>query len=272
MAQELTVLKLGGALITVKSKPYTSRPKIIDSVSREIKDCMDEGLIQSLVIVQGVGSYGHPPVLEHKLYKGYHGEDQRLPLSWTQSKVNELRTMVLNSLYNAEIPVCLIHPSSMMVSEKTKITKHYLEPLERYSALGMVILIGGDILTDSVMGWSVGSGDALTILIARELGAKRVIFASDVNGIYDSDPKLNPDANLFNEINLNDIDDVLEKMGASGVVDASGAMKGKLSSIEPIKDMIENGLDLSILSMMESGNLMALLKGDKSKSTQIVVK
>lgn len=272
MTQELTVLKLGGALITDKSNPYTPRPTILDSASREIKECMDEGLIQSLVLIQGVGSYGHPPVLEHQLYKGYLGTDQRLPLSWTQAKVDELRTMVVSSLYNAEIPVCLMHPSSMMVAEKMKINQYFLEPLQRFSSLGMVPLIGGDLLTDSVMGWSVGSGDAITLLIARELGAKSVIFASDVPGIYDTDPKLNPDANLIDEVNLNKLEEVLERMGVSSVEDASGAMKGKISAIESAKDLIEKGLEISIISMMESGHLMALLKGDKSKSTQIVVK
>ena len=141
MTQELTVLKLGGALITDKSKPYTPRPNILETASQEIKECMDEGLIQSLVLIQGVGSFGHPPVLEHQLYKGYLGTDQRLPLSWTQAKVDELRTMVVSSLYNAGIPVCLMHPSSMMVAEKMKINQYFLEPLERFSSLGMVVAV-----------------------------------------------------------------------------------------------------------------------------------
>jgi isopentenyl phosphate kinase len=97
MNQELTVLKLGGSLITDKSKPYTVRDKILESVSREIKECMDEGLIKSLVLVQGVGSYGHPPVLEHKIHKGYLGPQQLLPLSKTQAKVAELRTIVVKT-------------------------------------------------------------------------------------------------------------------------------------------------------------------------------
>ncbi len=76
MTQELTVLKLGGALITDKSQPYSVRTDILNSAAREIRECMDEGLIESLVLVQGVGSFGHPPVLEYKLYKGYLGPEQ----------------------------------------------------------------------------------------------------------------------------------------------------------------------------------------------------
>ena len=272
MNQELTVLKLGGSLITDKSIPYTVRDKILESVSREIKECMDLGLIKSLVLVQGVGSYGHPLVLEHNLHKGYLGPQQLLPLSKTQAKVAELRAIVVKNLQNAEIPACLLCPSSMITSDKMKMARHFFEPLKGFLSLGMVPLLGGDVLIDTVMGWSVGSGDPLAVLISRELGAKKLIFASDVAGIFDDDPKLNPSATQFDEINLKEIEQVTEQMGVSGVVDASGAMKGKLASIEPAKDLIEGGLEVSLISMMEQGALKALLGGNKSKSTQVVVR
>ena len=232
---------------------------------------MDEGLIESLVLVQGVGSFGHPPVLEHKLHKGFQGPNQLLPLAWTQAKVAELRTLVVKALVDAEIPVCLMYLSSMMISEKTRIVGYFLEPLEGFLSLGMVPLIGGDILVDSVMGFSVASGDPMLSLIAREIGVKRVIYASDVSGIYDSDPKTNLDAVLFDTVNLSNLDEAIQKMGKAGVEDASGAMQGKVSSIEPITDLIQKGLDVSIISMMEYGSLKALLNGDTSNSTQIVV-
>lgn len=272
MAKELTVLKLGGALITDKSKPYSFRPEVLNSAAREIRECMDDGLIESLVLVQGVGSFGHPPVLEHKLHKGFLGPEQLLPLSWTQARVSELRTLVVKACNDADIPVCLMYPSSMMVSEKAKIVRYFLEPLEGFLSLGMVPLIGGDILVDLAMGFSVASGDPMLTLVARELGAKRIVYASDVSGIYDSDPKTNPDAVLFDEIDLSNLDEAIEKMGRAGVEDASGAMQGKVASIEPVTDLIKNGLEVSIISMMEYGSLKALLNGDTSNSTQIIVK
>ena len=265
------MLKLGGALITDKSKPYSFRSEILNSAAREIRECMDEGLIESLVLVQGVGSFGHPPVLEHKLHKGFQGQKQLLPLTWTQAKVGELRTLVVKALYDAGIPACLMYPSSMMVSEKTRIVRYFLEPLERFLSIGMVPLLGGDIIVDSAMGFSVGSGDPMLTLVAHEIGAKRVIYASDVSGIYDSDPKTNPDAVLFDTVNLSNLDEAIEKMGEAGVEDASGAMQGKVASIEPITDLIRKGLDVSIISMMKYGSLKSLLNGDRSNSTQIVV-
>jgi isopentenyl phosphate kinase len=270
--KELTVIKLGGSLLTDKTKPYTYRANVLQSVAREIRECLDEGLIQSLVLLHGVGSYGHPPVLEHNLHKGFLGPDQLLPLSKTQESVATLRHIIVKELQNAGIPVCLMYPSSMIIAEKMLMTDYFLEPLKGFASVGMVPLLGGDILVDSVMGWSVGSGDQLAVVICKELGAKRLIFASDVSGIFDADPKLKEDALLIDTINLNDLDTALKRMGVSGIEDASGAMKGKLQSLVPAKPLIEQGLEVGLLSMMDHGHLRAWLRNEAFECTRVIVK
>jgi isopentenyl phosphate kinase len=270
MSKDLTVLKLGGSLLTDKSTPYTPRTEVMKSVCEEIGQCMSEGLLGPLILIQGVGSFGHPPVLEHNLHTGFKGPEQLMPLSDTQSTVGKFRAMLVEQLQQAGIPVCLMYPSSMIVAERMKISRYFFEPLRGFLSIGMVPLLGGDILIDSVMGFSVGSGDQMAVLIAKELKAQRIIFASDVAGIFDSDPKTNPDAELYSEIDVGEIERTLQEMGKSTVIDASGAMKGKLKSLIPARPLLEADLEVSIISMMESGNLTDYLKGDTSASTQIV--
>jgi isopentenyl phosphate kinase len=272
MGQELTILKLGGSLLSDKSKPYTHREDVLKTATKEIRECLDEGLIKSLILLHGVGSYGHPPVLKHKLHKGFLGPEQLLPLSQTQEEVAELRHIIVRNLQEAGVPVCLMYPSSMIIQEKMRMVRFFFEPLEGFTKVGMVPLLGGDILIDPVMGWSVGSGDQLGVIIARELGAKRLLFASDVAGIHSSDPKTNPEATLIDEIDLNNLDAALEQMGQSGIVDASGAMQGKLKAIAPAKELISKGLEVAFFSMMQPGNLKALLRGEQTKYTRIVVR
>ncbi len=271
MTQELTVIKLGGSLLTDKTKPYTYRDKVLQSVSREIGECLDEGLIQNLILLHGVGSYGHPIVLEHKLHKGFLGPDQLLPLSWAQESVATLRHIIVKEFQKVGVPICLMYPSSMIISEKMRMTNYFLEPLKGFTSVGMVPLLGGDILIDSVMGWSVGSGDQLAVILCKEMGAKRLIFASDVAGVFEKDPKSDPDAALIEEVNLNTLDSTLERMGKSGEEDASGRMKGKLSSLVPAKPLIEKGLEVRLLSMMEYGTLKRYLKGEQVSSTRVIV-
>ncbi|TFF92213.1 amino acid kinase [Candidatus Thorarchaeota archaeon] len=272
MSKELTVLKLGGSLLTDKSKPYEARTTLIDSVAKELSECLDEGLIESLVLVQGVGSYGHPPVLEHALHKGFRSEKQLLAISKTQRIVNQLRDIVVESLQKHGVPVNLMHPSSMVVAEKMQIKDYFLAPLRGYLKIGTVPLVGGDMLYDTAMGFSVGSGDPLAVLLTKELGAKRLLFVTDVAGIYEQDPKVNPDASLLSEVNLNELESILEQMGKSGVADASGAMKGKLGALKLTKDLIEKGLEVALLSMMQPDNLRGFLRGDEVEATRVVVR
>lgn len=60
-------------------------------------------------------------------------------------------------------------------------------------------------------------------------------------------------------------------MGESEIVDATGAMKGKLQSVVPAKPLIEKGLDVGLLSMMEYGNLKAFLTDKECECTRVVV-
>jgi len=45
MTRKLTIIKLGGSLLTDKSIPYTANDEVITSVAKELKECIDLGLI-----------------------------------------------------------------------------------------------------------------------------------------------------------------------------------------------------------------------------------
>lgn len=272
MEKKITVIKLGGALITDKSTPYKMREDIIETAAEEIKECIDLGLIEGLVIVHGVGSFGHPPVLKYELYKGFKNQGQLMHLSNTQQIVNQLRNKIAEIFQNNDIPINLLHASSMVIGNKMKITEYMFEALKGYLSLGMVPLIGGDMMYDNGMGFSVCSGDQLSVVISREIKAHRLIFATDVAGIYDSDPKINKEASLIREINMNEVETIIKQLDESKAADASGRMKGKLMTLISIKDLIKNGLEPVILSMMQPNILKNFLEGKDISVTRVISK
>jgi len=273
MTRKITILKLGGSLLTDKSKPYSLRKDKLNAVVREIKECIDLGLIEELVIIHGVGSYGHPPVLKYLLHRGFKSEDQLIHLSETQAIVNDYRNMIVKSFLEMEIPINLMHASSIVVGNKMRIVEYNFKPLTGFLALGMIPLIGGDMMFDETMGFSVCGGDQLAVIISYELKASHLIFATDVPGVYDKDPKKETKAILFKSININEIENVIKKIEEANKTDASGRMKGKLLSImstRDLRDLIEDGLKISIISMMEEGNLQKYLEGHEIDATKIV--
>lgn len=64
--------------------------------------------------------------------------------------------------------------------------------------------------------WSPGhlyfSTDTATVLRAVEIGADAILLAKAVDGIYDSDPKVNPDAKKYDEISIDEV--VAKKLAA----------------------------------------------------------
>ena len=86
--------------------------------------------------------------------------------------------------------------------------------------------------------------DKLSALVASELDADLLIILSDVNGLYDSNPKDNPNAKIIKEVQ-NVTDEILEL--ASGVSDGGrGGMKTKLEAAKQVtrfggKVLIANG-------------------------------
>ncbi|MEM2142212.1 MAG: isopentenyl phosphate kinase [Candidatus Thorarchaeota archaeon] len=264
---DLTVLKIGGSLLTDKTRDEGLRPHILDSLAEELRQCLDDGLLESIVIVHGVGSFGHPLVMRHGLHRGLVGHHQLLPMSIVQSRVNELRAALVRSLQDHGIPACLLHPSSMAVSDGGAISRFFVEPLQGFLGMGMVPVLGGDMLVDTKTGISVCSGDQLAVLIARWMHAGRLIFACDVSGVYTADPKLDSQARLLPEIDLSQLDRLPVPDESS---DASGRMCGKLRSISTVADLIREGLEVCLLSMLQRGNLRALLSGAQVECTRIV--
>jgi isopentenyl phosphate kinase len=266
--KKITVLKLGGSLLTDKATPYEARKGIIEAVARELKECLDLGLIESLILIHGVGSFGHPPVIKYKLYKGFNDVNQLLDLSKTQNIVNKFRLMLQSSFNKVGLPIILMYPSSMLIGKKGKISYYMFKALKGYLSLGMVPLLGGDMIYDEEMGFSVCSGDPLAVAIARELKAKRLIFASDVSGVYEEDPKQNPSAHLIKKIKVDEIEQITRRMEELNKSDASGRMKGKLTSLIPAKDLVEKGLEISILSMIKLNNLKGFIEGKDILATR----
>ncbi|NVM19041.1 MAG: amino acid kinase [Candidatus Lokiarchaeota archaeon] len=268
--EDILVLKLGGSLLTDKSTPYKLKEKVLEAVVTEIKECIDLGLIKSLVIVHGVGSFGHPPVLQYNLHKGFKEKDQLISMSKTQQIVNGFRKTIASKFLDKGIPINLMHASSMVVGNKMAIIDHAFESLKGFLSLGMVPLIGGDMMYDNSMGFSVCGGDQIAVVLSRALDAKHLIFATDVLGVFDKDPKSRENAQLLREININEIEKIISKSNQSTKTDATGKMRGKLLSLASIKDLIQECLDVAILSMSKMNVLKNYLRGEENELTKII--
>ncbi|MEM9991976.1 MAG: glutamate 5-kinase [Bacteroidota bacterium] len=90
----------------------------------------------------------------------------------------------------------------------------------------------------------VGDNDKLSALVARLLGAKYLVLASDIDGLYDKNPHLHQDAKLLTNIrNFEDLEQYIEErkdtIGTGGMT--SKVLAAKICTEEQVKVIIVNG-------------------------------
>jgi glutamate 5-kinase len=102
-----------------------------------------------------------------------------------------------------------------------------------------------------------GGNDILSALVAQVCEADLLINLSDVDGLYDSDPRSNPDAKLIDRIDeLND--DIYAIAGGAGTDRGTGGMIAKLNAA---KIVTESGIPMFILNGHDPEILYVLLDG-----------
>ncbi len=98
--------------------------------------------------------------------------------------------------------------------------------------------------------------DKLAALVASELDADLLIILSDVNGLYNKNPKTNPDAKIIEEIT--EVTDEVCNMGTDASEGGRGGMRSKLKAARMVtrfggKVLIANGKEPFIIKKIFNG-------------------
>lgn len=111
-----------------------------------------------------------------------------------------------------------------------------------------------------------GDNDMLSAVVAVLCRAKRLVILSDINGFYDSDPRLHPNAKLIERIDAID-DQVYSLAGGAGSRRGTGGMRTKLQAAtlatsQGIDTVITNGKNpQSLYDLLDGKNVGTLFVG-----------
>jgi len=263
VASRLTVLKLGGSVITDKTKEFTPSTETIARIMKEISTTEDE----SLIIVHGGGSYGHPLAKLYRLSNGHTNQTQILGFARTRQAMMDLNKIILDSAIENHLPCISVQPSAFIRTRNRRIEDIDLRIVSGLMDLHMIPVMFGDVVLDMQLGFSILSGDQLASRLAIELGAKRMILAADVDGVFDSDPKTNPKAYLMERMTTQDAEALIEreKQDDRGS-DVTGRMMGK---IKEMLAAVEKGIQVVVLNGCVPGRISNALTGRRTIGTVI---
>ena len=183
------IIKIGGSVITNKSKQNSFKKEIIDNLSKQIKKSKKE-----IILVHGAGSYGHILAKKYNLNQGYKNKSQINGFSLTHAMVQDLNSLVLKSLNENGISAVSLSPHNIMKLKNHKFFSFNQDMFKDYLKLGITPVTFGDVVLDEKLGFSICSGDLLMQILCEIFRPEKAIFIIDEDGIYTSNPKINKNA------------------------------------------------------------------------------
>ncbi len=116
----------------------------------------------------------------------------------------------------------------------------FLDPTNIFQT-GKPIIVGG--------GWKPGhSSDGSAVALATTLGAKKLINLSNIDYVYDADPKKNPDAKKIEKISWADFRNIIPKEWDPGLNSPFDPVASAMAEKAGIEVAILNGAHLEELS------------------------
>ncbi|MBQ2626750.1 MAG: UMP kinase [Eubacterium sp.] len=180
------LLKLSGeALAGEKGTGFDEA--VITEVAKQVKVLVDEGVQVAIVI--GGGNF----------WRGRSSKN----IDRTKADQIGMLATIMNCIYTSEIFRSQGMKTAVMTPmEITGMTKSFSKDRSnKYFEHGMVLFFAGGT------GHPYFSTDTATVLRAIEIEAECILLAKAVDGVYDDDPKSNPDAKRFDEITIEDVVD-----------------------------------------------------------------
>ncbi len=254
--ENLTILKLGGSVITDKSIQNQADTKTIQRIAKEISRISIAST--PLILVHGGGSFGHPIASLYQIHKGLHSSSQKIGFSKTRSAMSNLNKIVVDIFLGEDIPVVSVQPSACTITSSGRVKHMDLEPTRSLLQFGFVPILHGDAVIDLAQGIAILSGDQIVTYLAKELPVKKVIFGTNVDGLLDLNKKLIP------KVNNENFETLFMFAKESVASDVTGGMLGKLKEIEPL---MKEGVETIILNAKKPGIIEEVLKGKEVVGT-----
>ncbi len=178
------LLKLSGEALAGDKKTGFDE-ETIRAVALQVKTLVDDGV--QVGIVTGGGNF----------WRGRTSEN----IDRTKADQIGMLATVMNCIYVSEIFRSVGMKTEILTPfECSSFTKLFSKDrANKYFERGMVVFFAGGT------GHPYFSTDTGVVLRAVEVEAEAILLAKSIDGVYDSDPKLNPEAKKYEEISIDEV-------------------------------------------------------------------
>ena len=233
MELKRVLLKLSGEALAGDKKTGFDEATVKE-VARQVKTAVDDGIEVGIVI--GGGNF-------------WRGRQSNAIDRTKAAQIGMLAT-VMNCIYVSEIFRSVGMKTAILTPfECGSFTKLFSKDrANKYFEHGMVVFFAGGT------GHPYFSTDTGVVLRAIEVDAEVILLAKSIDGVYDSDPKQNPDAKKYDEVT---IDEVIEKN--LQVVDMTASILAR-----------DNRMPMWVFGLNEENSIVNTMSG-KFNGTKVLV-
>jgi isopentenyl phosphate kinase len=262
---EVLLIKLGGSLITDKTRPETARRRVIRRLAAEIAHAAAHSSAR-LIVGHGSGSFGHVAAARFRLATGLAGPDQLPGVSLTQDRAAVLHRLVVDALLAAGALPFSIVPSSALVAEGGEPVDFALEPLLLALERGLLPVLYGDVVLDRAQGVAICSTERLFTLLARRLlergvAVRRALWLGETEGVWDGSGRTIP---RLTRAGLAQME--AGALGGGAGTDVTGGMRHRVETALALADL---GIPSQILDGRVAGLLERAVAGEEVAGTLI---
>jgi isopentenyl phosphate kinase len=251
-------LKLGGSLITDKTRPHTPRLEVLRRLAGEVAAARQLTPGLQLLLGHGSGSFGHVPARRYQTRQGVHTPQEWQGFLEVWREAAALNQMVVEAFSAAGLPVMAFPPSAGLSAVDGRVESWDLAPLESALQAGLLPVVYGDVVFDRVRGGTIFSTEDLFEHLALRLRPDRILLAGLEAGVWGDYPRC---IQLLSEITPENLEQVAPALGGSTATDVTGGMASKVRQSLALVQAIP-GLQVRIFSGETPGVLSQALAGE----------
>jgi isopentenyl phosphate kinase len=218
-------LKLGGSLITDKTRAYTARHRTIARLAREVRQALDAAPGLRLLVGHGSGSFGHWAASPYGTERGVHTPAQWRGYAEVAAAAARLNRIVTDAFLKAGVPVLSIQPSASARCHDGVLEHLDVRPIRTALAQALVPLVYGDVALDDVRGGTIISTEDIFAFLADELHPSRILLLGEAPGVLDAN------GIVVSRITPADLPTLQAALTGSAGVDVTGGMAAKVTQM-----------------------------------------
>ena len=246
------VIKIGSALL-VDDGPDGLRSSWLNSIVDDIAKLKSDG-VDVIVVSSGAVAMGLPAM-------GFDTRPTRLEDAQAAAAVGQIR---LAQAYQARFDRYDITTAQVLLTlDDMENRRRYLNARNTIKALldkGAVPVINeNDTVATAELRF--GDNDRLAARVAQMVGADALVLLSDIDGLYDSDPHLNKDAQLLEVVN--DITPEIEAMAGPCPISTPGS-GGMITKVAAAKIALAGGCSMIIMNGTQDHPITRLNDGERA--------